>query len=53
METCLKKLECRFLFESITIESAAFSYKTALSNGRTNTMGSTKLTYQKGLGFYQ
>ena len=37
----------RFLFESTTIDSTTFSYKTAFSkaNIETNRMGSTKWTY--------
>ena len=44
-----KKLECRFLVESIKIENALFPYKTAIleANVTTNSMISTKWTYHK------
>ena len=43
-KTFFEKLEFRFLVESTTIESALFSYKTALSkaNVKANRMGSEK-----------
>ena len=37
METFLKKLECRFLVESIKIENVTFPYKTALSEANVKT----------------
>ena len=48
-KTFLKKLECRFLFESTRIENLTFSYKTALSevNVKTNRMASTRWPYHK------
>ena len=44
-----EKLEYRFLVESTKIESASFSYKTAIpeANVKTNKIVSTKWTYHK------
>ena len=52
-QTFLKKLEHQFLVESPKNENATFLYKTALSEGnaKTNTLGSTKQTYQKESSF--
>ena len=52
-KTLFKKLEYRFLVESTKIESAAFTYKTALSeaNGKTNRMESTKWTFHNKRSF--
>ena len=49
MQTFFKKLEYRFLVESIKIDNITFPYKTALSevNVNTNRMRSTKWTYHK------
>ena len=46
-----EKLGYRFIVESITIENAKFSYKTALpkANVETNIMGSTKWEVQNVL----
>ena len=46
-----EKLGYRFIIESITIENAKFSYKTALpkANVETNIMGSTKWEVQNVL----
>ena len=48
-----KKLEYRFLVETIKIENASFPFKTGLSeaNVKTNRMAATKLTYHKKWGF--
>ena len=48
-KTFFKKLEHRFLVESIKIENASFPDKTAISeaNVKTNRMVSTKWTYNK------
>ena len=52
-ETFFKKLEYRFLIESMRIESRSFRYKTAISktNVKTNVMVSTKRTYHKERSF--
>ena len=49
-KTFFEKLEYGCLVQSTKIESAIFSHKTALpkANAKTNRMGSTKWTYQKG-----
>ena len=49
MQTLAKKLEYRFLVESIKIENVTFPYKTALSeaNVKANRIWSTKRTYDK------
>ena len=48
-----KKLEYRFLVESIEIENASFPYKTTISeaNVKTNRMENTKWTYHKERSF--
>ena len=52
-KTLFKNLEYRFLIESTKTESAAFTYKTALSeaNGKTNRMESTKWTFHNKRSF--
>ena len=52
-QTFFKKLEYRFLIESIEIENATFPYKTALQEAsvKTNRMGSTKCIYHKERSF--
>ena len=49
MKSFFKKLEHRFLVESIKIENVSFPYKAAMSeaNVMANRMVSTKLTYHK------
>ena len=48
-----KKLEYRFIVESIKIESAIIPYKTTLSKAtvKTNRTGNTKWTYHKERSF--
>ena len=52
-KTFLKKLEYRFLVKSTKIENTLLSYNTIISeaNIKTNTMVSTKWTYQKERSF--
>ena len=53
MKTNFKKLEYCFLVETTKIESTLFPFKTALSeaNVKTNSMATTKWTYQKEWSF--
>ena len=53
MKSFLKKLEYRFLVESMKIEKASFPYKTVISeaNVKANSMVSTKWTYHKKRSF--
>ena len=52
-ETFFKKLEDRFLVETIKIESTSFPFKTALSEAsvKTNRMATIKWTYHKEWSF--
>ena len=52
-ETFFKKLEDRFLVETIKIESTSFPFKTALSEAsvKTNRITTTKLTYDEEWSF--
>ena len=52
-KTFLKKLEYRFLVKSTKIENTSLSYNTIISEAhiKTNTMVSTKWTYQKERSF--
>ena len=53
MKTFFKKLEYRFLVESIKIKNASIPCKTAIpeANVKTNRMVSTKWTYHKERSF--
>ena len=53
MKTFFKKLEYRFLLETIKIENTSVPFKTALSeaNVKTNRMVTTKLIYHKEWSF--
>ena len=53
MQALFKKMEYRFLVESIKIGNITFPYKTALSeaNVKKNRIGSTKWTYRKVRSF--